>query len=148
MAREALRSALTETIDRAVYGPRGKEEGTSAEQVAGELVDLFPEVHWQYRVNENGVRVRALVATGKEEIDPAADGPVKAETHEFVHVTYKGRFQLECGHVTPLGRGEGRMCNALEGDPVHTKTAHGRPDRAYNCVGHTVGCGCMADWQT
>lgn len=41
------------------------------------------------------------------------------DRHAFVTVTYKGRVEPGCGHVTMISSHEGRKCNASTVDSVH-----------------------------
>jgi hypothetical protein len=69
MVQEALRTALTGAIDQAVYGPGGTDEGAAPDYVAAKLLDLFPEVEWEFTTNENGAPVRRLAVKGEWIVD-------------------------------------------------------------------------------
>lgn len=69
MAREAFRTVLAGVID--AEADRIYEGGAAinVDGVVSEIVDLFPEVHWEHRTNEQGVPVMRLVITGEEVVD-------------------------------------------------------------------------------
>ena len=70
LAGERFRTIVGETIENA------QRAGWPSDDIVNELVpmivDEFPQAHFEYRVNEAGVRVRKVVVESREEIDPAA----------------------------------------------------------------------------
>jgi hypothetical protein len=120
MAQEAFRTTLAEILGTAATAEKSRvyEFGgePDSDSVAAEVVDKFPEVEWEFTTNDNGVPVRRLVVKGEWLVDLTVS--------EIAATASKGDA-------------------VVSGGPK--KHAPGRPDRAYNCVGHTVACRCMGD---
>lgn len=72
LAHERFRTIVSDVMldARSYYGERAADHTVLTEAVASE----FPEAHFEYRTNEQGVRVRKVVVEGREEVY-AGDAP-------------------------------------------------------------------------
>jgi hypothetical protein len=71
LAHERLRTILTDRIDAGFYQGGEIAEQADPDAVAGDILDAFPDAHFEYRTNDAGVAVRRVVAEGAWETDPA-----------------------------------------------------------------------------
>jgi hypothetical protein len=71
MAREALRTTLTEAFQAEFDRVYGDGRQMHAGDIAKEVLVHLPEVEWEFATNENGVPVRRLAVKGKWLVDPS-----------------------------------------------------------------------------
>jgi hypothetical protein len=73
LAHERFRTIVSDTLQdflREHFPNASWFEDGSVNMIASE----FPEAHFEYRVNEAGVRVRKVVVESRGEVDPSQDG--------------------------------------------------------------------------
>jgi hypothetical protein len=68
LAGERFRTIVSDTLHDAL----AERAELALVDVTERIIDEFPRAHFEYRVNEAGVRVRKVVVESREEIDPAA----------------------------------------------------------------------------
>lgn len=69
MAQEALRTTLAEAFRAEFDRVYGDGRQVDADTIAGAVLDLFPEVEWEFATNSHGVPVRRLAIRGEEVVD-------------------------------------------------------------------------------
>jgi hypothetical protein len=73
LAIERFRTILTDIIGRQIDDHYDGGAYADEDEVTKEVLDQFPDAHFEYRTNEHGVRVRKVVVASEWENDPTPE---------------------------------------------------------------------------
>jgi hypothetical protein len=71
LAAERFRTVLTDVIGKQIDDHYDGGAHANEDEVAKDILDHFPEAHFEHRTNEHGVPMRRVAVAGEWEVDPA-----------------------------------------------------------------------------
>ena len=145
LAHERFRTILSDRVHD-IDMETDSYHDLSAGDVVDQLAAEFPEAHFEYRTNEQGVRVRKVVVKSREEVDPnavIAGASLGEQSHDAEHCHNSGRPHLgPCGGPPPapaLGVPWEDVATAAREDHRHVREmADGMQDRLRAAINTVV----------